>query len=280
MYTKIITASLAAALGLTACGLSHEPAVTPHLSSSPTAAPAAVKPQVDRVLPHNDTDFTEGLLIADNKLVETTGKIGESRIVVRDLDSGLETKSTKLPTNVFGEGVARKDDMLFVLTWKDHRILRYSWPDLTPLSSLPLDTDGWGATYGGMYLWTSDGSNTLYARNPNTGETKTTIAVTDLDKPVSNINELEYDAKTNLIWANIWMSNSVIVIDPNNGRVVKHIDISELHQRSLSSNPLPKNNQDAVPNGIAINHDGTDTDTDVYFTGKNWSEIYQTNIPS
>jgi glutamine cyclotransferase len=79
--------------------------------------------------------------------------------------------------------------------------------------------------------------------------------------PVSNLNELEY--ADDLIYANIWMTNKVAVIDPRNGKVLSEIDATNLIQAG-------RGNGDVL-NGIAYN----DKTNKWYMTGKNWSKLFE-----
>ena len=66
-----------------------------------------------------------------------------------------------------------------------------------------------------------------------------------------------------LIYANVWMTNSVVVIQPENGKVLAVIDGTELIREG-------RNGGD-VMNGIA--HDKRTGKT--YMTGKNWTKLFE-----
>jgi glutamine cyclotransferase len=66
-----------------------------------------------------------------------------------------------------------------------------------------------------------------------------------------------------LIYANVWMTNSVVVIQPENGKVLAVIDGSALIREG-------RNGGD-VMNGIA--HDKRTGK--IYMTGKNWTKLFE-----
>ena len=70
------------------------------------------------------------------------------------------------------------------------------------------------------------------------------------------------------MWANIWQTDFIIIIDPNTGNVVKQIDFSDL----LSENE--KNEDIDVLNGIAYNKENNK----IYITGKKWSKIFECEL--
>lgn len=198
-------------------------------------------------------------------LVETTGLVGESRLRVLGLD-GQVRRSVDLPVGVFGEGVTVSDSTVWVLTWTDRRILRYTWPDLDPLPALPLDGEGWGACHDGVALWTSDGSATLTARDPATGVALRTITVRDADgRRVSRLNELDC-APDAAIWANVWQSDRLVRIEPGTGLVKGELDLSALRAQASAGARM---GSDGTTNGVASTPGG-----ELWLTGKGWPEMF------
>ena len=85
-------------------------------------------------------------------------------------------------------------------------------------------------------------------------------------KPLNYLNELEYiDGK---IWANVYTTNMIAIIDPESGNVEGVVDCSGLLPDKL------KTSRTDVLNGIA--YDGRTGN--VYLTGKNWPRLYQVQI--
>ncbi|WP_038921875.1 glutaminyl-peptide cyclotransferase, partial [Yersinia pestis] len=63
--------------------------------------------EVIRKIPHDETSFTQGLVIDDGKLYETTGLYKNSKIRELDLTNGKVIRSVNLPDNIFGEGITK-----------------------------------------------------------------------------------------------------------------------------------------------------------------------------
>ena len=93
-----------------------------------------------------------------------------------------------------------------------------------------------------------------------------TIEVYSDQGPINYLNELEYIE--GLVYANIWMSNSIAVIDPLSGKIMAIINADELV--SLQKQGLNGN----VLNGIAYNS----TNKKLYLTGKYWSKLFEVQI--
>ena len=80
------------------------------------------------------------------------------------------------------------------------------------------------------------------------------------------LNELEWiDGK---IWANVYMSDSIVVINPENGLVEKIIDCRGLLREDLRT---PETD---VLNGIAYNPETGK----IYLTGKMWPRMYEIKV--
>lgn len=229
-----------------------------------------VEPVVVTRLAHDPASFTQGLDIVDDKWsVESTGLYGQSRLNVLD-ENGERVDSIGLPDDVFGEGVAVSLDTVYVLTWKEHSILRYRWPVLAEMEALPLDTQGWGACFRDGTLWTTDGTDQLVSRDPATGQrVGAPLTVTRDGVPVKDLNELEC-LPDGTFWANVWMSNDIVHIAAD-GAVDLVLDASVLTAEVAASQPL---GPDDVLNGIAARSDGT-----LLVTGKHWPGMFVLEDP-
>ena len=69
------------------------------------------------------------------------------------------------------------------------------------------------------------------------------------------------------IWANIWMTNKLVVID-STGNIIKEIDVSDIINEDIKDKNVD------VLNGIAYNKDNKH----IYFTGKYYPYIYEMKI--
>jgi len=210
--------------------------------------------------PHDSQAFTQGLVIHGNSFYESTGLYGQSSLRQVDIDTGNVLNKVTFPSNVFAEGLTILNNSIYVLTWLNKKGYVYDL-NLKKLNEWTYKTEGWGITHNDRYLILSDGSSTLYFINPRSFKVVKTLSVkTGEGTDVRNLNELEYI--NGHIYANIWYSRDIAIIDPKTGVVVQFLDCNAL--------PTP-NHSDAVLNGIAYNN-GTG---DFYLTGKLWPKIYK-----
>lgn len=207
----------------------------------------------------HDTDaFTQGLETDGGIIYESTGLYGESRL--RALDGSVELRSVALDSKVFGEGLTLVDDEIIQLSWREGRALRWDRDTFEPRGEFRYGGEGWGICWddGSSRLLMSDGTSTLTHRNRDFAVVATTT-IRRSNEPVRRINELE--CVEGLVVANIWMSNEIIVIDPDSGEVLVSIDAASLAAEAGIS--AEENNE--VLNGIAYNGDG-----EWILGGKNW----------
>ncbi len=213
---------------------------------------------------HNDSSFTQGLAFSEGKLFEGTGDpngIGATMIGEVDLNSGkiLRKKSAAAP--IFGEGITLVGNELFQITWQNNTCFVYDKKTFAPLRQYTYAGEGWGLTYDGTYLIMSDGSETLTFRDPKTFKEIKTIQVYTHEGAITKLNELEYI--DGFIYANIWTSNLIAVIEPSTGKVIATIDATEAVQKGKGNGE--------VLNGIAHNQKTGKT----YITGKFWSSLFE-----
>jgi len=209
--------------------------------------------------PHDSQAFTQGLVIYGNSLYESTGLYGQSTLRQVDLATGNIVKKVNFPNDVFAEGITILNNSIYVLTWQNRKGYVYDL-DFKKQNEWTYKTEGWGITNNDRNLIMSDGSSTLYFINPRSFKVVKTLNVQSDGKPVRHLNELEYI--NGFIYANIWYSRDIAIINPQTGAVVRFLDCNSL--------PIP-NSFDAVLNGIAFNNNSND----FYLTGKLWSKIYK-----
>ncbi|MCL2643174.1 MAG: glutaminyl-peptide cyclotransferase [Candidatus Bathyarchaeota archaeon] len=220
--------------------------------------------KVIQTYPHDSSAFTQGLTF-DNKgnLIESTGLNGASSLRRVNLSDGKILQQINLAEEYFGEGITVVDDKIIQLTWQNKIGFIYNQETFDLLGNFKLNTEGWGLTYDNKHLILSDGTSKLHFLDTNTYQTINSINVHDAEGPVENLNELEYINGT--IYANIWFSTKIAIINPTTGQVEAYIDLEELAQ------PHTTKNREAVLNGIAYN---TQTNQ-LYITGKNWPNLYE-----
>ncbi len=236
-------------------------------ATSPTSAKSSVANisySVVNSYPHDTSSFTEGLLIYNNQLFESTGNYGHSKLLQEDLKTGKAIRQLPLEDKFFGEGITILHDTLYQLTWKEHVVFVYSLKDFKKIKEFTLNTEGWSLTNDGTNLIVSDGSSNLFFYEPSTFRLLRTQGVTEDGTPAININELEYI--NGYVYANQWQYNDILKIDPSSGQVVGRLDLTELVNRVKSKDP-----QADVLNGIAYDA----ATKKVYVTGKYWPELYE-----
>ncbi len=220
--------------------------------------------KVVKEYPHRTDAYTQGLFFQDGILWETTGQYGESTIRTVDLASGEPTQLKKLNAKYFGEGSVILDGVLYVLTWTNKVAFKYDAATLTYQKTLSYPREGWGITTDGKQLIASDGSANLFFLDKDLKLLKRQ-PVTMNGRPLRYLNELEWiDGK---IWANVYTTDTIVIINPADGKVEAAIDCTGLLPRKLR-----KKDTDVL-NGIALDAEGR-----IYLTGKKWPRLYQVEL--
>jgi glutamine cyclotransferase len=215
--------------------------------------------------PHDPSAFTQGLQYVDGVLYEGTGLYGSSSLRRVELETGRVEQQIALADEYFGEGIVVIEDRIYQLTWQSHVAFLYDRASFTLLDEFTYPTEGWGLTYDGEELIMSDGSSILFRRDPETFAEVGRIDVSEGTDAVNRLNELEYI--DGLIWANIWQTDKIAMIDPSSGQVRAWVDLAGL---------LP--DEDAagadVLNGIAYDeeHDR------IFVTGKFWPKLFEIDL--
>ncbi len=222
--------------------------------------------EVENSYPHDIANFTQGLEFYKDQLYESTGQHGASHIARIDVNTGKPMLQKGISEQHFGEGITILNDTLYQLTWQSGLCFIYNPEDLSILKKeFKYNGEGWGITNNGKSLIMSDGSERLFFRNPHTFEIEKVIEVYTNEVPVIRLNELEY--VDGLIYANIWMSNSIVAIDAETGRVVATIDGTSLAK-------IGRGRIGEVFNGIAYNR----TQDAFFVTGKQWEKLFKIKL--
>ena len=218
--------------------------------------------------PHDRRAFTQGLVYEDGSLYEGTGLYGQSAIIRRELETGKVVKMLRLPSKYFGEGITVFGDKLIQLTWRSNTGFVYTKDTFTLLREFTYPTEGWGITHDGRQLIYSDGTATLHFLDPNTYAETGRISVMDRGRPVHGLNELEFIDGS--IYANIWPTYDIVIIDPKTGRVTGRLDMTALY-----TPPAFRRSEDVL-NGIAY----LPETGHLLVTGKRWPRLYQIELVS
>lgn len=227
-------------------------------------------------------DYTQGVFFSDNgeTLFESGGLYGESVLVKIDYPNLTTTKIVKLANEYFAEGIAKCQNYLYQLTWRERKILKYSYPNLDYVDHLSLDSlvkEGWGLseTSSASELVASDGSTKLYFLDCNDGlKVKRSIEIKFNDQPVDRLNDLTFG--NGFIWANRYYDNRIFKINPIDGEVVKVYDLSALVDYEMNHLTLTnlRFTSGDVLNGIAFNK----SNGRFLLSGKKWGFYYDINF--
>jgi glutaminyl-peptide cyclotransferase len=213
--------------------------------------------------PHDTEAFTQGLVIHNGKLYESTGQEGKSWLGVIDVKTGKPERKVDLPQQYFGEGITILNNKIYQLTWTSKIGFVYDLKSFKRIGTFDYPGQGWGITHDTKNLIMSDGSDKLSYLDTTSLKPVKTLAVTDENGPVKDLNELEYIE--GFIFANLWQTNTIVKIDPETGKVVGRLDLSQLARDAQMRSPRVD-----VLNGIAY-HPTTKL---VLVTGKYWPMTY------
>jgi len=253
---------------LTSCGQGEQPC------AGPLPAPVRFVPEVVRTLPHATDAFTQGLLVRDGQIYESTGLEGRSSVRVLDLQTGAEQRRADLPPNLFGEGLAEgPGGTLVQLTWKNRTALVWDRATLEQTGRHQYRGEGWGITTlpSGNFVM-SNGSDRLTYRAPRSFAAVRTTTVRRKGGQVGQLNELEFarDGGRDVVWANRWQTDEILRVDLECSVVTGVLDASALAADAASAAKASGSTSDVL-NGIAA-VPGTDR---FLVTGKLWPTYYE-----
>lgn len=223
--------------------------------------------QVVATYPHDPKSFTQGLVYENSMLYESSGLYGESSLMKVELATGKVIQLVKLEDQYFAEGLTLVGNTLAQLSWKSQLAFCYHKDSLKLTKTYNYPYQGWGITYDGNHLITSDGSHILRFFDPQDFSLFKELAVTSGTRKINRLNELEYI--NGRIYANVWQTNLIVIIDPHGGEVVGWIDLAHLAEKEEKSNQWEN-----VLNGIAYRPEHNQ----LLVTGKRWSQIYQIKL--
>ena len=219
---------------------------------------------VVRTYPHDTHAYTQGLFFHGGKLFESTGLYGSSSFREVDLESGRVLRRLDFGRRLFVEGSVVLGGELFILTWQNHAVYVYDAVSLKFSRALSWPREGWGLTTDGRQLIASDGSSRLWFLDRDL-RVQRSVEVKLSGRPVRLLNELEWvDGK---VWANVYTTDRIVIIDPGSGQVEGVVDAKGLLPDALRGPDTD------VLNGIARDAEGR-----IYLTGKNWPKLYQVRL--
>ena len=266
--TKIkMISSLAIVALLMACG--NNPSTTTGEENNTIVSKSVTAKEYDfRIVAeyaHSAESYTQGLEYVDGVMWEGTGREGKSHLQRINLATGKCDIVASLPKSDFGEGITHFGERIYQLTWLSEKAFVYDLKG-NIIKTIPYEGEGWGITTDGTRLFMSNGTPVIRTINPETFATEGAISVMFNGMPLDFVNELEWiEGK---IWANVYLTDFIVEIDPANGNVVGFVDLSPLRA-------LLKNNPEAEAlNGIAYNAETKY----LYVTGKDWTRLFEIEI--
>lgn len=240
-------------------------------SGSDNETPAdtlALSYSILKTLPHDPEAYTEGLLISNGKVLESTGLNGKSWVAEVDPGSGVQTKKIVLDERYFGEGISVINNKLYQLTYKTKVGFIYNATTYKQIGEFNFsNAEGWGMTHDNKNLIMSDGTEKLtYLDTANLGVVRT-LTVTNEGQKLKNVNELEY--VDGYIYANVYETSWIVKIDPASGKVVGRLDLS----------PVTEEVRRMYPNIDYLNGIAYDVNSKAFLvTGKNWPKAFLIRI--
>jgi len=235
--------------------------------------------------------YTEGLAFLDsNTLIESAGIYGQSKIHLLKFPSLTVSESHSLSSTYFAEGCVALTvsgvTYIYQMTWKEKKVFVWKASDLSLYKTLAFPSiigEGWGLTKGSYTssgrtieaFYISNGSSNLYIVDPSTFKILKTVAVKKLNgAAITELNELEMI--NGKVWANIYMTTQVAIIDPSTGYVNTIVDFAKLQTLAkikASSMGLTIKSGDVL-NGIAYDA----TNNRIIVTGKRWPLMWQVKV--
>jgi glutamine cyclotransferase len=254
---------------LLALGACARPSYDLKASARVAARGRPLRWQLVSVLRHPSDSYTEGLVFDGDRLFESAGWAGESRLLELDPQTGQTIREIHWPSRIgtgspvpYAEGLAVADGRLVQLSWKNQLALTWDVRSLVRGADLAYRGDGWGLCFDGREFLRSDGTATLHRHEPQSfEENPASVTVQALDG-VGNVNELECVADN--LYANVWRTPFVVRVDVNTGELTGVLDFSALIADAAASG------KESVLNGIAYRP----STQEMYVTGKRWAKMY------
>lgn len=227
--------------------------------------PAKLKYEIVASYNHDNQSYTQGLQFENGTFYESAGLYDESSLRYVDVKTGKVLRKKAVDSAYFAEGLTIVGDSLYQLTWREQTGFIYNKHTFEQIGAFTYPTEGWGLCYNGTYLIVSDGTEYLYFYEPKSMSLHHKIAVYDNLGAVSSLNELEF--VQGFVYANIYTTDKIVKINPNNGKVAAEIDFTDLLPEQF------RNDVDVL-NGIAWN---PQTDH-FYITGKLWPRLFEVRL--
>lgn len=236
------------------------------------SAPEIYTYKVINTYPHDKGAYTQGLEYHNGFLYEGTGQKGTSSIRKVELETGKVLQQKDLDEKYFGEGITILNNKLYQLTWQGGVGFIYNLESFEQEKEFKYtkSREGWGLTNNGDRIIKTDGSERIWFLNPDTLLEENYIEAYTNKQKVEKLNELEYI--NGKIYANRWQLNSILIINPENGKVEGVANLNSL--KDLIEKDQKLEDSDEVLNGIAFDKENNR----LFVTGKHWSKLYEIEL--
>lgn len=250
----------------------HLPSGKKETHSTEIIVLSAVSPQgftyrIKNVFPHDIGAYTQGFEFHNNFFYEGTGQYGSSSLRKTEISTGQVLKARTLASDLFGEGITIMNNRIYQITYRSQVGFVYDLESFDELRKIFYkNKEGWGLTNNGTDIIMSDGTNQIYFMDPEYFSVNRKIEVMDNNGKVDALNELEWiDGK---IWANIYLTEQIVIIDPLSGIVEGRIDLIGILK------PEEKHARIDVLNGIAWDKENRR----LFVTGKYWPKVFEIEV--
>ena len=221
---------------------------------------------------HGNKISTQGLLFSEPFIFESSGGLGQSRLIKYQLqktdNAPFKYDVLKLPDNIFVEGITELDDTILMTTLKKEELLVIDKKSMRLREKYTFTGDGWGVLRDDDTIVISNSTTDMSRFRLGNKVPIKKHKVLANNVILKGINEMEMVGE--YIFANIWPTDCIAIIDKTNFVVLAWLDLSRLY---------PVTNRkywSSVANGIAY-----DKKTGVlYVTGKNWDKIFAIKFES
>ena len=222
-------------------------------------------PQIVAVWPHDTKAFTQGLVLHQNLLYESSGLYGKSNLKEINLLTGNVLKTVNVPSLFFAEGLALINNQLIQLTWREQIAFVYDRETLNQIKTFSYEGQGWGLCSDGQVLYMSDGTDKIVQRHPQTFASLKAYQIMNGSQKIKGLNALTCVGQE--IYANIWPTNWIVRFDKSTGTVTGLIHASGL----LTAKEYQATGREGVLNGITY-HPERQT---FFLTGKYWPWLFE-----
>lgn len=216
---------------------------------------------------HDTSSYTEGLEFNQGFFYESDGEYGGSSLRKTSIN-GKVLQVIDIDKKYFAEGITVLGDKIIQLTYKEGIGFEYDKATFKLLRTFPYNhtIEGWGLTHNETTIYNTDGSNKIFKLNHKTYQSEGYFEVYDDKGPVTSLNELEWiDGK---LYANIYGSDLLAIINPQNGEVEAYINLMNLPKGKVADEA------NDVLNGIAYDS----TSKKLFVTGKYWDKLFEIKL--